>query len=469
MARPLLPRSREGGGPTVRVRGSDPVDRRLIPFLLLGLLLAGGVAGAAPTTGIGPSPEALGLALTATPTNGSAPLVVAFLASLTPNTTVGSFNWSFGDGTWYNQSATGHSNPVHAYDSVGVYGAHVSVNASSGSANASVTIDVVAENLVAVIDASPLSGPAPLTVHFVAAISGGTGTYESILWAFGDGDSGSGPDLNYTYPIDGTFQVNLTVTDSSGHAVRNQTTVTVTGGVPTGPAQPTPDPLVAALPYLLTAAAILGASAMASLAYRAAVRRRAGAIEAPPGAMVGPTPPRGPIGPSLDGSGAAGGPAPAEPGVVSGPGAALDESRRLSERILIHLLWYGRSGDRRERPGGGEPAGDGAGAQLGPEHHQQGAEPRSMDAGAVRVELSHVPGAPRRVKTYSLTPRGEAVRPLPHPRALGRQRPPRSFRLTAPLTGVGPLPGEGRTRRAGRGRPCRPIRPAPGQGAPPGG
>ncbi len=376
--------------------------------LLAAVLLAGAVAGAAGGASAQPHPAGVGLALTADPTRGNAPLVVAFLASLTPSSTAASFNWTFGDGTWYNQSATGSSSPVHAYDSVGTYLAHVSVNASGGSANASLTIEVVAENLVASIEASPLNGTAPLTVHFVAAISGGTGTYESILWAFGDGDSGSGPDLNYTYPVSGTFQVNLTVTDTSGHSVRNQTTIDVAGVLPPDRGSAPPSALEAAVPYVLTAAALLAVCAVGALSYRAAVRRRAGTVEAPPGATAEPLGPPGPVAvASVEGA-----PEPlaraGEGTAAAGPDAALDESRRLSERILIHLLWYGRPGP--EGSARAEASQQGMARSLNSGQNTiSKALSRLVDAGAVRVELQHVPGAPRRVKTYALTPRGEAV------------------------------------------------------------
>jgi hypothetical protein len=409
VALPSPPARREARSTGHEERGSDRVRRRGGPILLAALLFLGGVAGAAAPAQAVPHPGGLGLALTANPTNGSAPLVVAFHAALTPNTTLAWFNWSFGDGDSYNQSATGSSSPAHEYVSVGVYDATVSVTSTSGDANASLVVTVVAENLVASFQATPLSGTAPLTVHFLAVVSGGTGTYQSILWSFGDGDSGSGPDINYAYPIAGTFDVDLTVTDSSGHSVRDEGTIRVDSGGGSGPNTTTPNALVQAVPYVLATAAILAAAAIAGLAYRGMVRRRAAAIEAPPGAMAGTaavadlagSPP-----PGLPETGASG--APAERPGPAGVGASLDESRRLSERILIHLLWYGRRGD--EGAARFEASQQGMARALGSGQNTiSKALSRLIDAGAVRVEVQHVPGAPRRVKTYSLTSRGEAV------------------------------------------------------------
>jgi PKD repeat protein/DNA-binding transcriptional ArsR family regulator len=376
-------------------------------LLLTALLLTGAATGAIGGARAQPHPSGLGLALTADPTSGSAPLVVGFLASLSPATTLGSFRWSFGDGSYYNTSSTGSSSPAHSYAAAGVYQANVSVTSSAGDANASLAIDVVVENLVVAIEASPTNGTAPLTVHFLASISGGTGTYESILWNFGDGDSGSGPDLNYTYPVAGTFQVNLTVADSSGHAVSVQRTIDVLGGPPSSPSAAGPNGLTAAVPYVLAVAGLLAVFAIGAASYRAAVRRRAEAIEAPPGAAsggVGATAP-----PEIPSTAGAGGTAASRaPSGPSGPGAALDDSRRLSERLLIHLLWYGRPG--AEGIARAEASQQGMARALGSGQNTiSKALSRLRDAGAVRVELQHVPGAPRRVKTYSLTPRGEAV------------------------------------------------------------
>jgi len=66
------------------------------------------------------------------------------------------------------------------------------------------------------VAATSVSGPAPQTIGFNGTPSGGTGTYVEFLWTFGDGGSGSGPALRYTFLHNGSFQVVLRVTDSSG-------------------------------------------------------------------------------------------------------------------------------------------------------------------------------------------------------------------------------------------------------------
>jgi DNA-binding MarR family transcriptional regulator len=94
------------------------------------------------------------------------------------------------------------------------------------------------------------------------------------------------------------------------------------------------------------------------------------------------------------------GPIPDRPGT--------DDSRRLSERILVHLYWYGRSTSDGVARADSSQAGMARRLRVG-QNTLSKALRRLLDAGAVKVELQHVPGASRRLKTYSLTARGEAV------------------------------------------------------------
>ena len=70
---------------------------------------------------------------------------------------------------------------------------------------------------VAVIEAEPTSGPAPLTVTFDGSTSydpDGTITY--YLWLFGDYQTASGTTVTHTYPTAGTFITTLAVEDNRG-------------------------------------------------------------------------------------------------------------------------------------------------------------------------------------------------------------------------------------------------------------
>lgn len=86
---------------------------------------------------------------------------------------------------------------------------------------------------VAVIEAEPTSGPAPLTVTFDGSTSydpDGTITY--YLWLFGDYQTSSETIVTHTYPTAGTFVVTLAVEDAQG--VRDQENATILVTPPEG-------------------------------------------------------------------------------------------------------------------------------------------------------------------------------------------------------------------------------------------
>ena len=91
------------------------------------------------------------------------------------------------------------------------------------------------DTLQAVIEASPLTGTAPLTVNFSAASS--TGTVSQYLWDFGDGSVASTSTINHEYTAAGTFTAQLTVTDESGSSNTASVDITLTASevTPTPP------------------------------------------------------------------------------------------------------------------------------------------------------------------------------------------------------------------------------------------
>ncbi|NAS12381.1 PKD domain-containing protein [Poritiphilus flavus] len=93
-----------------------------------------------------------------------------------------------------------------------------------------VTVTVLPEgsNLppVAVINADPTSGNAPLQVTFSAANSTDDMGIVSYLWEFGDGSTSTDMEASYTFNNPGTYEVTLTVEDAAG--LTNSATVTIT-------------------------------------------------------------------------------------------------------------------------------------------------------------------------------------------------------------------------------------------------
>jgi len=65
--------------------------------------------------------------------------------------------------------------------------------------------------------AAPISGVAPLTVHFDAGPSSDPdGDSLTYTWTFGDGAAGVGRTLSHVYAVDGEYTVQLIVTDRWG-------------------------------------------------------------------------------------------------------------------------------------------------------------------------------------------------------------------------------------------------------------
>ncbi|MCX7973671.1 MAG: PKD domain-containing protein, partial [Candidatus Aminicenantes bacterium] len=81
----------------------------------------------------------------------------------------------------------------------------------------SLTLPITNRPPVADFTFSPQRGEIPLTVTFDASPSyDPDGTIVSYHWTFGDGGSGTGKIVNYTYRSEGKFSVTLTVTDDKG-------------------------------------------------------------------------------------------------------------------------------------------------------------------------------------------------------------------------------------------------------------
>jgi hypothetical protein len=119
--------------------------------------------------------------------------------------------------------------------------------------------NVVAPTLVATCEARPGSGNAPLPVSFLVGVSGAEGSF-SIAIAYGDGTSGTNPDVAHTYATAGTYTASFTVTTSTQSA-RCSAVVTVSGGVtPTPGANQPPSPIFKSTPDASASGKISGAA-----------------------------------------------------------------------------------------------------------------------------------------------------------------------------------------------------------------
>jgi PKD repeat protein len=135
---------------------------------------------------------------------------VGFTSAIRGGTAPFGYRWIFGDG-----SASIAQDPSHAYATAGTYTVGLMVTDAVGtnfSAN-SLAITVY-PSLGVVASATPVSGPARLKVTFVAAPIGGLAPF-TYSWSFGDGATGTGPNVTHTYKA-GTYQPTLTVNDAAG-------------------------------------------------------------------------------------------------------------------------------------------------------------------------------------------------------------------------------------------------------------
>lgn len=397
--------------------------------MLLGLFLpfASHVAGGHPA---GFSAPAFGVAISDTP-SAADPYLVEF------NVTVASgyptaYSWSFGDGQYSNGSGPGFSSPAHRYSGPGNYSVLVVVWEGSVQSQQTLPLAVAPAALRVSISAHQESGS--LTETFQASVSGGSGVYPTVLWRFGDGGSGSGLVIQYTYQHSGRYVAILNITDSQGRSAGATTTVNPTRGDSPGPSAIASSPLLWAALGAIAVVGVLGTLGATRWATRRSLQRESiEEPEAPAGsrdlaeatvAFQSPTPPAT-LEPSPEvGTGAS----PEPPEALRGPGPdhptptvphheIRREVLRSSQRIVLHLAGLGTLTADEVAPIGFTQRGIATSLQV-----SQNALTnvlRRLVAGGVLVEdVRHVQGQPRRLKVYRLTPRGEAVA-----RDLRRSRP----------------------------------------------
>ena len=381
------------------MRPLGPTLALLLAAVLLGTTIAlGGAHGAGPGT-------SFGVSASATPAYGPGPLLVQFTATETGGTPTG-YNWSFGDGTFLNGTSGGFADPTHLYEAPGEYAALVLVHEGTDSASAKVYVHVLSETLSVAVSATPLAGVAPLTVAFSGSVTGGTGTYVELRWTFGNGATGSGSSVQYTYADPGHYYAEFTVEDSNGSEADAGVWVNATAA--DAPAKSNGLTGLGALGWGLVGFAIGVGVAVLLIPLRAWLAGR----REPGDAADGPSPPGPPTAP------------PASPSPVGVPSAAppahdrgSGETLRTSQRLLIHLAGQGTLGPYDVAVPGMTQAG--IGEALGVRQNSlTNVLRRLADAGLLEVELRHVKGQPRRLKVYRLTARGQILA-----REL-RQRPP---------------------------------------------
>jgi hypothetical protein len=403
---------RDGSGYRGR-RGADPAlrsVRMVIDAAAAILLLAAAACGSLPPAA---APAGFGVSLSADPLTGTAPLLVHFVASPSAGGTP-AVEWQFGDGAVLFGNDTPSLSPSHWYETTGAFDAIVTIREGGEVAETNLTVHVASALVTVRVDASVTAGPAPLTVFFNGTPSGGTGTYIEFVWSFGDGGTGSGPQVRYTFLRDGSFRVILNVTDNDGHVGSGSVWVNVSDPAH-GPAL-TPSSgwnagLVTNWPY-----AVAGLLAIGGLVVVSRHRHRLPAA-APESELPEGTAHRGPlVEPSGGGdatsigvlSANAAGPLALEQGLPSGTSGPPRGIKDVSDQLILRLARLGVLGpddvptlDRTQR-GLAEALGVG-------QNVVSKVLARLVAAEVVVVATRHVQGQPRRMKAYRLTPHGERL------------------------------------------------------------
>ncbi len=107
---------------------------------------------------------------------------------------------------------------------------------TTGGYDALITCFRVSGTIKAVMSTTPSTGGAPLSVTFDGSGSSTpSGTVTSWVWSFGDGASGTGPQVTHLYSAPGTYTASLTVTDSNGASSTATSSIVVTSLPPAGP------------------------------------------------------------------------------------------------------------------------------------------------------------------------------------------------------------------------------------------
>jgi len=171
----------------------------------------------------------------ATPLSGNVPLDVTFTGSnSSDDVAIVTYAWDFMDGT-----TSSEADPSHTFTTAGTYNVELVVTDGEGLMD-SATVTVVVSSTTnqpptAVVSADPTSGAAPLDVAFTGSNSTDDVGVASYEWDFKDGNSSTEADPMHTFTIEGTYLVELIVTDAEGLSDTETISIVVGSGANTAP------------------------------------------------------------------------------------------------------------------------------------------------------------------------------------------------------------------------------------------
>lgn len=140
---------------------------------------------------------------------------------------VASYEWNFDDGS------TGSGEAIsHTFDSAGEYTVELIVTDDQGATDSTTKSISVSpppnESPNASFSVSQTSGEAPLDVTFDASGSfDSDGNITNYQWDFDDGSTSSGVNVTHTFDSEGTYNLELTVTDNDGATDSTNKTLSV--------------------------------------------------------------------------------------------------------------------------------------------------------------------------------------------------------------------------------------------------
>lgn len=174
------------------------------------------------------TPPAPVASFTGAPRSGTVPLTVQFNDSSSHTPLV--WNWSFGDGAWYNTTAAASRNASHQYAAAGTYTVGLTVSNTGGSDTATSSGYIVVTSAasapiapVASFSSNKTEGDRPLAVKFTDT---STNAPTSWTWDFSDGGTSAEQNPVHRFTAAGTWTVKLTATNAAGSSGKS-TNITV--------------------------------------------------------------------------------------------------------------------------------------------------------------------------------------------------------------------------------------------------
>ena len=152
------------------------------------------------------------------PVGGNATFQATVSCSPEPCSASPAYSWSLNNSFGSLNATSGPNVRFAAGAAVGNSTLQVFTHLDGAETVASAQISIVAQSFGASLSESVSSGPTPLAVTFNATGIGGQAPY-TFVWAFGDGLTGTGPDVQHTYTSPGSYSVVLI-----GYDAANQTT-----------------------------------------------------------------------------------------------------------------------------------------------------------------------------------------------------------------------------------------------------